>query len=299
MAARILVVGSANIDLVAFSDRLPHAGETLLGGSFNIFAGGKGANQAVAAARAGGDTAFLGRVGRDDFGTRLRATLADNGVETRWLESVDGPSGVAVILSGGGDNMIVVAPGANATLDQAALTPEAFADAALVLCQLEVPLDAVWAAARCAHKAGARFILDPAPARALPTDLLEQVDWLLPNENEACALLGREALGDPLDAARALAARGPRGVVLKLGAAGVVLLGEDNAPVAIAAPKMGVADTTAAGDAFAGAFAVALGEGRTPLEAARFAVIAASLSVTRPGAQEAMARRDEIEAALA
>jgi ribokinase len=295
-ASRILVVGSANMDLVAFPDRLPRPGETLLGGDFATFPGGKGANQAVAAARAGGQVAFLGRVGRDDFGARLSAGLAADGVDTRWLESVDGPSGVAVILSGGGDNMIVVAPGANAVLH--AVLPDAFEGARLVLCQLEIPLDGVVAAARAARRAGATFILDPAPARALPPELLALVDWLTPNEGEACALLGREILGDPLAAARALAKLGPRGVILKRGPAGVVLLDEDSDPVTIAAPRVDVVDTIAAGDAFAGAFAVGLGEGMAPLAAARFAVTAASLSVTRAGAQGAMARRDEIDAAL-
>lgn len=221
-----------------------------------------------------------------------------NGVDTRWLESVEGPSGVAVILAGGGDNMIVVAPGANSTLDSTALAAEAFAGARLVLCQLEIPLDGVSAAARCAHEAGAAFMLDPAPARALPRDLLEEVDWLVPNESEACALLGRDALGDPLDAAGALTALGSRGVVLKRGAEGVVLVGADKMPVVIPAPAVEVADTIAAGDAFAGAFAVALGEGLPPAGAARFATVAASLSVTRTGAQPSMARRTEIDAAM-
>ncbi|MBN9588855.1 MAG: ribokinase [Alphaproteobacteria bacterium] len=297
--AGILVVGSANMDLVAFCDRLPRPGETLVGGRYATFPGGKGANQAVAAARAGGRAAFLGRVGSDDFGARLRAGLEADGVDTRWLERVEGPSGVAVILSGGGDNMIVLTPGANAMLDAAAPVPEAFADVKLVLCQLEIAVDAVTAVARCAHKAGAKFILDPAPARELPADLLEQVDWLTPNEGEACAMLGRDRLGDPVAAARALAALGPRGVVLKRGGDGVVLLGEDNLPVVIPAPRVAVVDTIAAGDAFAGAFAVALGEGMAPADAARFATLAASLSVTRAGAQSAMARRDEIDAALA
>ncbi|HEU4551009.1 MAG TPA: ribokinase [Rhizomicrobium sp.] len=296
--ARILVVGSANMDLVAYCDRLPRRGETLLGGAFATFPGGKGANQAVAAARAGGKVAFLGRVGADDFGVRLRAGLAADGVDTRWLASAECPSGVAVILAGGGDNMIVVAPGANSTLDSTALAAEAFAGASLVLCQLEIPLDGVIAAARCAHEAGAAFMLDPAPARALPRHLLEKVDWLAPNESEACALLGCDALGDPLDAAGALAALGPRGVVLKRGAKGVVLAGADKMPVVIPAPAVGVADTIAAGDAFAGAFAVALGEGLPPAQAARFATVAASLSVTRSGAQPSLARRTEIDAAV-
>jgi ribokinase len=293
----ILVIGSANMDLVAFADRLPGPGETLLGGAFHSFAGGKGGNQAVAAARAArqpGTVAFLGRVGTDSFGDRLRAGLAQNGVDTRWLGTVDGASGVAVIMSGGGNNMIVVAPGANDALDAAAIDPKAFDGARFVLAQLETPLDGVIAAARLARAQEAVFILDPAPARALPPDLLAMVDWLTPNESEACLLLGVTSLGDPVAAARRLKALGPRGVVLKLGGQGAVLL-EDDTPVLIGAHAVTVADTTAAGDAFNGAFAVALSEGRAAPQAVAFAMAAAAISVTRQGAQPAMALRAEID----
>ena len=295
----ILVVGSANMDLVAFAGRLPLPGETLLGGAFQSFAGGKGGNQAVAAARAGGKVAFLGRVGNDLFGTRLRGGLEEDGVDTRLLGTVDGASGVAIIMSGGGNNMIVVAPGANDAVTADIIDRHAFSGIRFVLAQLETPLDGVIAAARLARAEGAVFILDPAPARALPGELLSMVDWLTPNESEACGLLGLKSLGDPVTMARQLKALGPRGVVLKLGGQGVVVLGEDDVPLMIPARKVVVADTTAAGDAFNGAFAVGLSESKSPQEAARFAVAAAGISVTRQGAQPAMARRAEIDAVMA
>ncbi len=298
-APDILVVGSANMDLVAFADRLPAPGETLLGGAFQSFAGGKGGNQAVAAARAGGKVAFLGCVGNDLFGARLRGGLEEDGVDTRLLGTVEGASGVAIIMSGGGNNMIVVAPGANDAVTADIIDRRAFAGIRFVLAQLETPLDGVIAAARLARAEGATFILDPAPARALPGELLSLVDWLTPNESEACGLLGVKDLSEPVAAARQLKALGPRGVVLKLGGEGVVVLGHDDVPMTIPAHKVAVADTTAAGDAFNGAFAVALSEGRTAQEAARFAVAAAGISVTRQGAQPAMARRAEIDAVMA
>lgn len=292
----ILVIGSANIDLVAFSDRLPKPGETLLG-RFHSFEGGKGANQAVAAARAGGDVGFLGRIGVDAFGARLRKSFQDNGIDTRFLAETEGSSGVAVIMSGGGNNMIVVAPGANNALDESAVEDAHFSGVRFVLAQLETPLAGVIKAARLARASGASFILDPAPARPLPADLLSLVDWLTPNESEAQLLLGMPELGDPLVAAKKLKALGPKGVVLKLGEKGAVLL-EGDEPQFLAARKVEAVDTTAAGDAFNGAFAVALSEGRQPLAAVEFAMAAAAISVTRHGAQPAMASRREIDAFL-
>jgi ribokinase len=297
-APDILIVGSANMDLVVFAERLPAPGETLLGGAFQSFSGGKGANQAVAAARAGGKAAFLGRVGMDIFGARLRQGLQDNGVDTRLLGDVEGASGTALIISGGGNNMIVVAPGANDAVTADAIQESDFAGIRFVLAQLETPLDGVLKAAKLARAAGAAFILDPAPARALPSELLGLVDWLTPNESEACTLLGLQSLSAPAHMARSLKALGPRGVILKLGGEGVMLLGPDDVPVMTPAHKVKVADTVAAGDAFNGAFAVALSEGKSSPDAARFAVAAAAISVTRHGAQPAMASRTEIDALL-
>jgi len=292
----ILVIGSANMDLVAFADRLPKPGETVIG-AFHSFEGGKGGNQAVAASRAGGKVAFLGRIGLDEFGARLRKSLQENGVDTRLVGEVEGQSGVAIIMSGGGNNMIVVAPGANNALREDAVAESSFAGVRFVLAQLETPLPGVIKAAKLARKNGAIFILDPAPACPLPEELLVRVDWLTPNESEAAALLGVSELGDPLVAANRLKALGPRGVVLKLGGEGVVLL-EDNAPSLVPARKVHAVDTTAAGDAFNGAFAVALAEGKPAPAAVNFAIAAAAISVTRHGAQPAMASRNEIDAFL-
>jgi ribokinase len=200
-------------------------------------------------------------------------------------------------MSGGGNNMIVVAPGANNQLTEDAIEADNFAGVRFVLAQLETPLPTIIKAARLAREKGIAFILDPAPARALPRELLTLVDWLTPNESEAAALLGAKELGDPLAAAKSLKALGPRGVVLKLGEAGAVLL-EDDMPLLIAAHKVEAVDTTAAGDAFNGAFATALSEGKSPVEAVRFAAAAAAISVTRHGAQPAMASRTEIDAFL-
>jgi len=292
----ILVIGSANMDLVAFADRLPGPGETLLG-NFHSFEGGKGGNQAVAAARAGGKVAFLGRIGLDPFGARLRKSLQENGIDTRLSGEVEGPSGVAIIMSGGGNNMIVVAPGANDRVTEDILDKSMLAGIRFVLAQLEIPLASVIKAAKLARQEGAVFILDPAPARSLPRDLLAHVDWLTPNESEAVTLLGVRELGDPLEAAVKLKALGPKGVVLKLGGEGAVLLEEDQ-PILVPAYEASPVDTTAAGDAFNGAFAVALSEGKSPVRAVRFACAAAAISVTRHGAQPAMASRPEIDAFL-
>lgn len=294
--SRILVIGSANMDLVAFSDRLPHPGETLLG-TFQSFEGGKGGNQAVAAARAGGKVAFLGRVGSDSFGARLRKSLQDDGVDTQFLQDVEGPSGVAIIMSGGGNNMIVVAPGANQALDRDAVQAANFSGFQFVLAQLETPLAGVVKAAQLAREQGAVFILDPAPARPLPRELLTRIDWLTPNESEAATLLGLTQLGNPLAAAKKLKKLGPRGVIIKLGEKGAVLLGEGE-PILIPARQVEAVDTTAAGDAFNGAFAVALAEGKSAMAAVYFAMAAAAVSVTRRGAQPAMPSRPDIDAFL-
>jgi ribokinase len=280
---KLLVVGSANMDLVVAAPRIPRFGETLLGGDFATYAGGKGANQAVAAARAGGRVAMLGRVGQDPFGDALLAGLAANGVDTTGVLSTPGPSGVALIVTGArGENAIVVAPGANAQLDASAFPAEAFTDASYVLAQLETPLDGVIRAAELSRAYGVVFILDPAPARALPSHLLGLVDWLTPNETEAGMLLGLEAAFDPWQAARALQDMGPRGIVLKLGGKGALLLEPGGEPQLIPPFAVEAVDTTAAGDAFNGAFAVA----------------AAAVSVTRKGAQPSMATRQEIDAML-
>jgi ribokinase len=298
--AAILVIGSANVDLVVTAGQLPRPGETVLGHRFQTFSGGKGANQAVAAARAGGKVAMIARVGTDAFGTRLVGDLAASGVDTSAIGYVDEPSGVALIVTAAnGENAIVVAPGANTRLDEAAID-EAMSNmtqVGYVLAQLETPISGVLRAAQLTRKLGATFILDPAPAQTLPPELLDLTDWITPNEREACALLGldRKSLA-PFEAARALQAMGPRNVVLKMSSKGAVVLAGDADPVHVRPVPVTAVDTTAAGDAFNGAFAVGLSEGRSPVEAAEFAAAAAALSVTRRGAQPSMPTRGEIDA---
>lgn len=301
--ARIAVVGSLNMDLVAVAPKLPARGETLIGSRHFSAQGGKGANQAYAAARLGGDVAMIGRVGEDHNGQSMRANLADAGCSVEAVRAVPGASGVALILvSEQGDNSIVVAPGANQALSPAelALDEAALTGASFVLFQLESPMETVTAAAKAAKAAGATVILDPAPAvPALPAELLAHVDILTPNETEACVLTGREAADlEPegaLSVARELQAKGVGTVIVKLGGKGCLLV-EKNGATRVRAPKVEVSDTTSAGDTFNAALAVALAEGKTLPEACAFAVRAAALSVTRFGAQPSMPDRAEVDA---
>ena len=296
----ILVVGSANVDLVVTAEQLPKPGETLLGHRFQTFSGGKGANQAVAAARAGGKVAMIARVGTDGFGKRLVDDLAASGVDTSEIRYVDEPSGVALIVTAAnGENAIVVAPGANKHLDAAAIDEvmPKMTHVTHVLVQLETPLDGVIRAAQWARDLGATFVLDPAPAQPLSKQLLELTDWITPNEREASTLLGLEKKElDSFEAVRALQALGSRNVILKMSSKGAVVLVGNTDPVHVRPVPVTAVDTTAAGDAFNGAFAVALSEGRSPVEAAEFAAAAAALSVTRRGAQPSMPTRGEIDA---
>lgn len=297
--ADILVIGSANIDCSLGLSHLPAPGETVLAGDFSETIGGKGANQAIAAARAGGSVAMVACLGEDRHGQTLRAALAAEGIATAHVSVTDAPTGLAVVLTALGDNMIAVAPGANARLRPAMLDPAMFANVRTVLCQLETPVETILQASRMARQAGATFILDPAPARDLPNELLGHVDWLTPNESEARMLLGLPPGAiDPAAAAARLLATGAANVLLKLGSRGALLLCSGAEPVFIAPHRVQAIDTTAAGDAFNGAFAVALNEGASPPDAARFASAAAALAVTRRGAGAALAFRPEIERLL-
>jgi ribokinase len=296
----ILVVGSANVDCTLRLDRLPTAGETVTANSFDQIVGGKGINQAVAAARAGGSVALIACVGDDPNGHMLRTALETETIEIDHLSVVPAPSGVAVVMTvAGGNNLIAIVPGANALLRPAMLRPEQFAGRKIILCQLETPLDTVLRAAELADAQGATFILDPAPARTLPRALLGRVDWLTPNESEARSLLDRpQGEIEPVAAAREIRAMGVGHVIIKLGSRGSLLLGKDDEPIFIAAHDVAGVDTTAAGDCFNGAFAVALGEGARPEDAARFASAASALAVTRHGARDAMPFRPEIDRLL-
>lgn len=290
----IAVLGSTNMDLVAYVPRAPRLGETVTGRAFRTVPGGKGANQAVAAARSGGEVVMIGAVGTDEFGVRLRSALTAAGVETAALRTVEGASGTAhITVDDEGANSIVVIPGANGSVTGLEAGDAARIGAVdLLLLQLELPMEAVLAGAAAARAQGVRTVLTPAPARPLPRELLELVDLLVPNEHEAAALTG---FTDPLGAAEALLREVPE-VVLTLGAAGVLYAARGREPLSVPALPVRAVDTTAAGDTFVGALAVALGEGRPMPEALRWASAAAALSVQRPGAQDSMPTRTETEA---
>lgn len=296
----IVVVGSINMDLVARAPRIPVEGETITGSDFRTYPGGKGANQAVAIARLGCPVQMIGRVGEDAFGRELKAELEKAGVDVSTVLTSPGSSGVAVILvSGQGQNCIVITPGANALLAPADLDAniEALRGAAFVLTQLEIPLETVEHLATLCEREGVPLVLDPAPARALPSDLLKKVRWFTPNETEAAFYVDRKhaASESPEEIAGWLLAEGICGVVLKLGRRGVYLQSADVAGALLSAFPVKVVDTTAAGDAFNGAFATGLVDGLNAVEAARFATAAAAVSVTKTGAQPSMATRAEVD----
>ncbi|QJT01080.1 ribokinase [Streptomyces asoensis] len=289
----IVVLGSTNMDLVAYVEKPPQRGETVTGREFRTIPGGKGANQAVAAAHAGGTVSMIGAVGNDAFGTRLRSTLEHSGVNTDHLRTVEGPSGTAhIVVDDEGGNAIVVVPGANATVDHLVPGDEVLISSAdALLLQLEVPLAAVVASARAARAHGVRTILTPAPAQPLPPELLAVTDLLVPNEHEAATLTGRT---DPREAATALLDSVPE-VVITLGSSGSLYATRGAQPLTVPAPRVTAVDSTGAGDTFVGALAVALGEGRPVREALAWASAAAALSVQRPGASASMPYRSEIE----
>ncbi|MEU3618201.1 ribokinase [Streptomyces sp. NPDC006872] len=289
----IVVLGSTNMDLVAYVEKPPQRGETVTGREFRTIPGGKGANQAIAAAHAGAVVSMIGAVGNDAFGTRLRSTLEHSGVNTDHLRTVERPSGTAhIVVDDEGGNAIVVIPGANGTVDHLVPGDEVLiASADALLLQLEVPLAAVVAGARAARAHGVRTILTPAPAQPLPPELLAATDLLVPNEHEAATLTGRT---DPREAATALLDSVPE-VVITLGSAGSLYAARGAEPLTVPAPRVTAVDSTGAGDTFVGALAVALGEELPVREALAWAAAAAALSVQRPGASASMPYRSEIE----
>ncbi|MFJ8075976.1 ribokinase [Streptomyces sp. NPDC096176] len=291
----IVVLGSTNMDLVAFVAHAPKRGETVTGREFRTNPGGKGANQAIAAARAGGQVAMIGAVGSDAFGTQLRHTLEASGVDTDLLHTAEGPSGTAhVVVDNEGGNSIVVIPGANGTVTALAPGEEALiATGDTLLLQLELPLSAVLDGAEAARRHGVRTVLTPAPAQPLPPELLAVTDLLVPNEHEAATLTG---ISDPRSAAQELLRQVPE-VVITLGSAGCLYAARDVEPFTVSAPAVTAVDTTAAGDTFVGALAVALGEKKPLPQALAWACAAAALSVQRPGASSSMPYRAEIDGA--
>ena len=297
---RVVVVGSANMDLVARLDRLPAAGETRMADGFEILPGGKGANQAVAAARAGGRVQFVGRVGKDDFGSRLSLRFRAEGIGVRYLSrDPEVASGSALILvEASGQNAIAVSSGANAFLGTCEVRQagEAFQRADVALVQLEVSDAVVRQTVRLAARHRIPVVLNPAPARALDPEVLGRVSCLTPNEAEASVLSGIR-ITSPRSAARAaqrLRELGPGCVLITMGSAGVFVSGEGIHAMVPGFPARPI-DTVAAGDVFNGAFAVARAEGRGLAAAVSFGQAAAALSVQRRGAMDSAPCRDEID----
>jgi ribokinase len=285
----VLVIGSSNTDMVVTVDELPRPGQTVLGGDFQTFAGGKGANQAVAARRAGGEVCFVAALGADDLGRHAIASLSGEGIDVSRLQVLDGnASGVALIfVSRAGENCIAVAPGANSALSAGYLreNSDLFAAASIVLLQLETPLETVAAAVELASAVGTPCILNPAPAAAIPDSILSELFCITPNQGEAEILTGIEVtdLASATAAARALLQRGVDNVVITMGESGALLCNTDGAHHQ-AAERVAVVDTTGAGDTFNGVFAAKLASGNSIRDALASAVVAATLSVQSAGA---------------
>ncbi len=300
MSGRVVVVGSVNVDLVATVDRLPGPGETVTGATFARHHGGKGGNQATAAARLGARVAFVGAVGDDDLGADARDALAAEAIDLSELTTLPGPTGVALILvDRTGENSIAVAAGANGQVDgnvvEGALGRLAIGADDVVLVGCEIPTDAVVAALRAARAAGATTILNPAPATGLARSVVALADIVIPNRGELAVLAG-DVGHDPVAAAGRLLGgdggpTGTRAVVVTLGAGGAVLVRADQGPLIVEASPVRAVDAVGAGDTFAGALAAALAGGSPLGDAVRDAVAAASLSTTKPGARGGMPTR--------
>jgi len=296
----IVIVGSVTMDLVTRARQIPRIGETLLGTGFETTPGGKGANQAVAAARLGYPVKMVGMIGDDAYGPALLENLDRAGVDTAAMEQVAGASGLApIFLAESGENAIIVVPGANSKMDPTAVNRQSalIRSAGMVLCQLELPIETVSHVLALCAEAGVPVMLDPAPAASLPDQFWSQVAWFTPNETEAAFYLGIDS--KPQDAAKQLLARGLRGVALKRGGDGAYIAVAGGKAAWVPPFPVDAVDTVGAGDCFNGAFAVALLEGNDPWAAARFASAAAAISVTRKGAQVSMPNRADVDAFMA
>ena len=295
---KILILGSSNTDMTIKSEVLPVPGQTVTNGSFYMGPGGKGANQAVAAARLGGNAKLVCKVGKDIFGDNAVKHYREEGLDVSGVLRSDLPSGIALInVDAKGENCIAVAPGANADITEAEI--DGIADeiraSAILLLQLEIPLPAVMRAAKIAHEAGVKVVLNPAPFRPLPDEIFRYVDLFIPNETELAAFTGMpvESQETALAAAHAMVEKGVKEIIVTLGSKGSLITdGVSVRPVQ--AFKVNAVDTTAAGDTYCGALCVALSEGKSLEEATLFASKASALSVTKAGAQASMPYRNEI-----
>lgn len=298
---RILVIGSSNTDMTVRSATLPKPGETVLGGDFRMGPGGKGANQAVAARLLGGEVTFVCKLGRDMFGEGASKHYESCGLDTSKILWSDKPSGVALItVDSKAENSIVVASGANAdmTVSDIDSVADIIKSSGILLLQLEIPMDAVVHAAEIAYNAGVQVVLNPAPAAVLPAELLKCVSILIPNETEASAISGIDINNFETAAAAAerLKGVGVREVIITMGSRGSVVC--DGDCTFVPAVKVNAVDTTAAGDTFCGGVCVALSEGKDLLEAVKFATAASSIAVQRPGAQDSIPNRCEVDKLL-
>lgn len=296
----ILVVGSLNADLVIRVSRFPNAGETIQGSDLLTFPGGKGANQAVAAARLGERVTMIGRVGQDTLGEYLLDCMNANQIDTRLIQRDAAATGTAIILlDEQGENRIVLSPGANGHITPSDLESVSFADFDLLLLQLEIPTETVLSAAQNAHQAGVRVILNPAPARPLPEGLLPNVDFLIPNESELSHLTGLPItdISSAQAAARQFLRQGVQTVIVTLGEQGALIV-QPNESHHIPAFPVQVVDTTAAGDAFIGGLVSALQRNFPLEEAVRFANACGALATTRLGAQPSLPTWEEVMAFL-
>ena len=299
MTPKIVVVGSANTDFVLGVPELPAKGETVLGNQFRVVRGGKGANQAVAAARLGAEVTFVARLGTDSFGNEALAAYREEGIRTDFIvQDPEIHSGIALIMvNPNGENIIGVGPGANShlTAEDVRAASTAIQAADCVLLQLEIPLEAVQAAAEIAHRHHVRVILNPAPAQKLPSEILNSIDYLTPNETETAILAGEDPSGIGPDSLPRLASiLGVPNLIVTLGARGAGILQGGQTTLVPSFPITPV-DTTASGDAFNGALAVALARGEAIAQAVKYANAAGAITATRPGAQPSLPTRKELD----
>ncbi|CAG0977085.1 ribokinase [Anaerolineales bacterium] len=293
----VLVIGSLNADLVVRAPYFPKPGETISGDDLQIIPGGKGANQAVAAARQGASVAMLGRVGSDSFGPFLLDSLKSNHVDVTRVRADGSATGTAtIIVDGNGQNSIVLSAGANGKVSPADVDSASALRPKLILLQLEIPIPTVLYAAQRARQNGSRVILNPAPAKSIPDELISLADFIIPNETELSLLTGMDVKDIPSaeQAAKVLLDRDAKNVIVTLGSKGALLV-SDNQTTQVVAYKVNVVDTTAAGDAFIGGFASALLRGLSPEEAVKYANACGALATTKFGAQPSLPTREETE----